>query len=134
MSQENVEAFKRGLDAYNRRDVDAMLEHWTPDVVLDWSNARNFDAGVFHGHDEVRAFTKLWLETWEAIRLELPSDPVEVQDDVLVVENVAYMRGRDGIEVQARSAWLITMRGRKVASFTLYQTKQEALEAAGLSG
>ena len=134
MSKENVEAFKRGLDAYNRRDVDAMLEHWTPDVVLDWSNARNFDAGVFQGHDEVRAFTKLWLETWEAIRLELPSDPVEVQDDVLVVENVAYMRGRDGIEVQARSAWLITMRGRKVASFTLYQTKQEALEAAGLSG
>ena len=132
MSQENVEAFKRGLDAYNRRDVDAMLEHWTPDVVLDWSNARNFDAGVFHGHDEVRALTKLWLETWEAIRLELPSDPVEVQDDVLVVENVAYMRGRDGIEVQARSAWLITMRDRKVASFTLYQTKQEALEAAGL--
>ncbi len=94
MSKENVEAFKRGLDAYNRRDVDAMLEHWTPDVVLDWSNARNFDAGVFQGHDEVRAFTKLW---------------------------------------QARSAWLITMRDHKVASFTLYQTKQEALEAAGLS-
>src|SRR5437870_5485603 len=58
---------------------------------------------------------------------------IEVEDDVVVVANVAYMRGRYGIEVQARSAWLITMRDHKVASFTLYQTKQEALEAAGLS-
>jgi ketosteroid isomerase-like protein len=133
MSRENVEAFKRGLDAYNRRDIDAMLEQWAPDVVLDWSNARNFDAGVFRGHDEVRAFTQRFLDTWEEVRVELPGDPVEVGDDVLVVENVAHMRGRDGIEVQARSAWLIAMRDRKVASFTLYQTKREALEAAGLS-
>jgi hypothetical protein len=26
MSQENVDSFKRGLDAYNRRDLDAVLE------------------------------------------------------------------------------------------------------------
>jgi ketosteroid isomerase-like protein len=32
MSQENVEAFKRGLDAYNRRDLDALLETLDPDV------------------------------------------------------------------------------------------------------
>jgi hypothetical protein len=49
------------------------------------------------------------------------------------VENVAYMRGRDGIEVQARSGWLIMMRDGETTSLTLYQTKQEALEAAGLS-
>ena len=52
----------------------------------------------------------------------------------MLVENVAYMQGRDGIEVQARSAWLITFRDGQQTSLTLYQTKQEALEAAGLSG
>ena len=26
MSQENVEAFKRGVDAYNRRDIGPLLE------------------------------------------------------------------------------------------------------------
>jgi hypothetical protein len=45
-------------------------------------------------------------------------------------ENVALMRGRDGIEVQARSAWLITIRDGEQAALTLYQTTEEALEAA----
>jgi hypothetical protein len=39
--------------------------------------------------------------------------------------------GRDGIEVQPRSVWLITIRDSEQTSLTLYQTKQEALEAAG---
>ena len=32
MSRENVDSFKRGLDAYNRRDLDALLETLDPDV------------------------------------------------------------------------------------------------------
>ena len=52
----------------------------------------------------------------------------------MIAENIAYLRGRDGIDVQARSAWLITIQdGQQTSSLTLYQTKQEALEAAGLS-
>jgi ketosteroid isomerase-like protein len=43
------------------------------------------------------------------------------------------MRGRDGIEVQARSAWLIRIRDGEQTSLTLYQTKQDALDAAGLT-
>jgi hypothetical protein len=60
-------------------------------------------------------------------------DPIEVEDDLLVVENVAYLRGRDCIETEARSAWVTTFREGQQTSLTLYQTKQEALEAAGLS-
>ncbi len=37
MSQENVEAVKRGLDAYNRRDVEALLEKLEPKV--EWHSA-----------------------------------------------------------------------------------------------
>lgn len=51
----------------------------------------------------------------------------------MIAENVAYMRGRDGIEVEARSAWLITIRNGEQTSLTLFQTKREALEAAGLA-
>jgi hypothetical protein len=35
MSEENVEAYKRGVDAFNRRDVEAMLEELDPEVVMD---------------------------------------------------------------------------------------------------
>jgi len=110
-----------------------MLENWTPDAVLDWSNARSFDAGVYRGHGEIRAFMQRFLANWDEVRIEIVDGPVEVEDGVLITENVAYMRGRDGIEVQARSAWLTTIRDGETTSLTMYQTKQEALEAAGLS-
>ncbi len=32
MSEENVETVKRGVDAYNRRDVEALLEVLDPEV------------------------------------------------------------------------------------------------------
>jgi ketosteroid isomerase-like protein len=132
MSQENVEIVRRSTDAYNRGDLDGMLENWAPDAVLDWSHARAFDAGVYRGHGEIRAFTEGFRATWDEARFEIVDGPVEVEDGLLITENVAYLRGRDGIEVQARSAWLITIRDGKQTSLTLYQTKQEALEAAGL--
>ena len=130
MSQENVEIVRRAFDAYNRGDLDGALENFAPDAVWDWSNSRGFEAGVYRGHEEIRAFSQRFLETFDDIRLELV-DSIEVEDDLLVVENLAYLRGRDGIEVQTRSAWLITIRDGGTTSLTLYQTKQQALEAAG---
>jgi ketosteroid isomerase-like protein len=133
MSQENMEIVRRSTDAYNRRDLDGMLETWAQDAVLDWSNARTFDAGVYRGHGEIRAFMEEFLATWDEVRVEIVAGPIQVEDDLLVTENVAYLRGRDGIEVQARSAWLHTFQDGEQASLTLYQTKQEALEAGGLT-
>jgi ketosteroid isomerase-like protein len=133
MSQENVEIVRAGFAAYNRRHLDGILEHWAPDAVLDWSNSRGLDAGVYRGHDEIRAFMERFLATWDEVRIEIVDGPVEVEDGVLITENVAYLRGRDGIDVQARSTLLATIRDGEQTSLTLYQTKQEALEAAGLS-
>jgi ketosteroid isomerase-like protein len=44
-----------------------------------------------------------------------------------------YLRGRDGIEVQARAAFVWTIRDGAVAHLCFYQERHEALEAAGLS-
>jgi ketosteroid isomerase-like protein len=104
MSQKNVEVVRRGFAAYNRRDLDGILETWAPDAVLDWSNSRGFDAGVFRGHDEIRAFWQRLLDAFDDVRVEI-DDPLEVKDGLFLVENVAHMRGRDGIEVQARSGF-----------------------------
>jgi len=133
MSPENVEQLiRRATDAYNRRDADGMLEEWAPDGVVDWSNARTFEAGVYRGHDEIRAFMEGFRAAWEEVRIEIVDGPVEVEDGLWMLENVTYMQGRDGIKVQARSAWLITIKDGMQTSLTLYQTKQEALEAAGI--
>jgi ketosteroid isomerase-like protein len=133
MSEENIEIVRRGFAAANRGDLEGALELWAPDAIWDWSNSRGFDAGVFRGHGEIRAFWQRFRAAFEEVRLELVDEPVEVEDGLVVAENVTYLRGRDGIEVQARSAWLVTFRDGEQTSLTLYQTKQEALEAAALS-
>ena len=132
MSQKNVEIARRATEAYNRRDLDGVLKLWAPDAVLDWSNSRGFDARVFRGHAEIREFAERFVGTFDDVRIEL-DDPIVIEDDLLVVENVTFFRGRDGIETQARSAWVITFENGEQTSLTLYQTKQEALEAVGLS-
>ncbi len=132
MSEENVEKVRRGFAEYNRGDIEEALEEWAPDAVWDWSNGHGFDASVYRGRDEIRAFWQQRTAAWEENRLEIV-DLLEVDDDRVIVENVAYSRGRDGIEVEARSAWLITFQDGAQTSLTLYQTKQDALEAAGLS-
>lgn len=132
MSDENVEKVRRGFAEYNRGDVEGALRERAPDAVWDWSNGHGFDAGVYRGRDEIRAFWQQRSAAWEEDRLEIV-DLVEVGDDRVIVENVAYLRGRDGIEVEARSAWLVTFQDGEQISLTLYQTMREALEAAGLS-
>jgi ketosteroid isomerase-like protein len=131
MSREDIELVRRSTDAYNRRDLDGFLESWAPGAVLDWSKSRGFEAGVYRGHGEIRAFMQRFFAAFEEVRIEI-DDPIEVEDGLVAVENVTFLRGRDGIEVQARSAWLITIRDGEQTSLTLYQTKQDALEAAGV--
>jgi ketosteroid isomerase-like protein len=131
MSKENVEKARRAFAKYNRGDVEGALEEWAADAVWDWSNGRGFDAGVYRGHNEIREFWRQRRSAFEEVRFELV-DVLELDDDRLIVENVAYLRGRDGIEVEARSAWLIEFSDGEQTSLTLYQTKQDALEAAGV--
>lgn len=133
MLQENVEKVRRAFAEYNRGDIEEALEEWAPDAVWDWSNGHGFDAGVYRGRDEIRAFWRQRTAAWEENRLEIV-DLVEVDDNRVIVENVAYSRGRDGIEVEARSAWLIEFSDGEQTSLTLYQTRQDALEAARLGG
>ena len=132
MSQENLEIVRRSTDALSRGDFEGFLENWAEDAVVDWSRSRGLDARVFRGHAEIRAFAERFREAFDEMQLEL-EDLTEIEDGLLVAQNLAHMRSRSGVEVQARSAWLISIRGGEQTSLTLYQTEQEALEAAGLS-
>ena len=132
MSEKNVEIVRRATEAYSRGDLDEALASWSADAVLDWSNSRGLEAAVVRGRDEIRAYMEQFLEAFEEVRIEL-EDVFEADEGVVIVENLAYFRGRDGIEVTARSAWVITLQNGCQTSLTLYQSKADALKATGLS-
>ena len=132
MSEENVETVRRAFAEYKRGDLEGALDEWAPDAVWDWSNGHGFDAGVYRGRDEIRAFWQERQAAWEEVRFELV-DLLEVEDDRCDRGERRSTRGvGTGSRLRRAARGYITFRDGKQTSLTLYQTKQEALEAAGL--
>jgi ketosteroid isomerase-like protein len=130
MSQENVEIVRRSLDAYSRRDIDALRALNHPGLELDWSASGGSLAGVYRGFDEALRFYTEYYEAFEATLVE-PDRFVET-GDVVVVPNVAHQRGRVGIAVSARSTLVFAVHNRQITRICLYQDENEALKAVGL--
>jgi hypothetical protein len=74
MPQENVELGYRGIDAFNRRDLDALLA--LADDDIEGTPALASIEGHYHGHAGIRRW-------WESLFSGLPdftSEVVEVRD------------------------------------------------------
>jgi ketosteroid isomerase-like protein len=130
MSQENVEIVRRHIEAWNRRDLPTLLALWRSDAEIDWSRARGPLKGVYRGHREREAFWTEFWSTFEVVEVEL-SDFTETGPHVVAL-NTARMRGRYGIEVIARSAFVYTVEDGQITRLRMFQERAEALEAAGL--
>ena len=130
MSQENVEIVKANIDAYNREDWDAFFKDVAPGFELDFSRAVGPWRGVF-GLDQARRVVLEMRETWESARVE-PHEFIEAGDFVVMPWTI-HGRGRDGIEVVVRATFVFTIRNGAIERNTMYQEKEDALEALGLS-
>jgi ketosteroid isomerase-like protein len=132
MSQENVEVVHRILDAMNRRDVDAVVESATEDVIMDWSNSRGLLGGIRQGREQARQALEEFFEPWDSLRWD-PEEVIDLGDDRVLTVSRLQMRGRgSGVDVNATGASIWTIRDGKASAITLYQSKAEALEVAGL--
>jgi ketosteroid isomerase-like protein len=129
MSQ-NVDVVKQALDAYGRRDVVALRALNHPDVELDWSASRGFQARVYRGIDAALRFYGEYFDAFHEIVFE-PVSFIDAGESV-VVPNVARQRGREGIQVLARSTLVFTVRSSRITRICLYQETAEALKAVGI--
>jgi ketosteroid isomerase-like protein len=131
MSQDNVEIALRWIEAFNRRDQITDSTLWRADAAIDWSRARGPFKGVYRGEGEREAFRDDFWSMFQYVQLET-YDVAEGGSEV-VVSNTAHMRGRDGIEVTARSTFVFTVENGQITRLRMFQEQAEALEAAGLS-
>jgi ketosteroid isomerase-like protein len=135
MSEENVEAFRTGLEAYNRRDVDAFLAAFDPRVEIHPLTLAMFgrEGTVYRGHEGIRQFIRDVDEVLPGIQVE----PLEFRDlgERIVATGRLHARGRaSGAEVESPIGWLVEFRDGRVIRMTDFLDPKEALEAAGLSG
>jgi ketosteroid isomerase-like protein len=130
MSRENVEVVRRGYEHFSRTgELDP--DGWDADAVFDNSNAIFADPGVYRGLDRIREFFIAQRQMWKRQRYE-PEEFIPTGDDQVVVPQRIVSVGRDGVEVVARTANLYRLHAGKVTYMKNFQTKAEALEAAGL--
>jgi ketosteroid isomerase-like protein len=133
MSQANVEIVKRFEDSWAAGDLDATLECIHDDVVFDWSDSIGPFAGTYEGRDGMVRFWQELRDAFEEFRPEA-LEFVEAGLERVITLDVVRGRGKgSGIEIEAQGAMLWTLRDGKIAHAKMFQTKEEALRAAGLS-
>lgn len=127
---ETVAIIRRFSDAFNRLDIDSVIDWMDPEIELrEWPTGPG--AHVYHGTDGVRRAIDSWFESWEWMRIEI-LELLEADDRVLVT---AYQRAQgkgSKIEVEIKSFNVYTFRDGKVVRIELFTERAAALEAAGL--
>ena len=133
MSQENVEIVRAAAAAASRGDLDAWLEYWTDDIDFRAAEGAPDDHGPINGKDALRVFGQDWLDTFDEFKVE-PVELIDAGDDnVIAVRRVSGRAKLSGVETDMTYAELSTLRDGKIARGRQYFTRDEALEAAGLS-
>jgi ketosteroid isomerase-like protein len=130
MSQENVEIARAAWEALDRGEVEVLEALAAPDAEFDQSRAVGTDRGVY-SVKEFRRLTEQFISTWDSV--DWTADEFIEAGDRVVMPFTNRLRGRDGIEVEAHGVIVWTIRDGLIRRTALYQSKDEALEATGLS-
>ncbi len=125
MSQENVEIFKRGVEAWNGDDYDAWIDQYDPEV--EWFALME----VYRGHAGAR-------QAWDSFKGDMQvtvrfDDIRDLGESVLALGEMKTTGQTTRLNFTGELAQLVTYRGGKVVSVRDSRSHAEALEAAGLS-
>jgi ketosteroid isomerase-like protein len=131
MSQENVELARQAYEAWNRGDLDWLLNHMTEDFEF-WPGLGFSDMDdVYRGKAGWRRFAETWREAWEEITVRV--ERIEEVDDRIVALLTFDARGRgSGVQVSLQVGQVATVREGMVAKLVSAPGWNEALEAARL--
>jgi ketosteroid isomerase-like protein len=130
MSEENVEIV---LSLYRAADPNRFFDLLDEEVELDFSAYPVPDSQVVRGKDAAIDWSRRWWGTWDEYVLEA-TEVVDAGKDRVVVVQRERGRGKgSGVQLERRWAVVYTLRMGKVVRFQTFTTREEAIEAAGLS-
>jgi ketosteroid isomerase-like protein len=128
MSQKNVAVVHDAYEALRRGGVDAFADHWADDI--EWRTMRS----QWFGRDAGRAYLQELVDLFD----DFTTEPIQLidagGDDVVIYLRYGGRSRRGGVDIPPEYfAIVIRVRQGKIAHAVEYRTKQEALEAVGLS-
>src|SRR5262245_53363109 len=125
------------IEAFNRRDVDALLRLIHPDVVLKTAIASmEGEGGVYHGHEGVRQWSRDLDEVVEDLHGEL-NELYDLGDGRYLCAGRFHGRGKvSGTEFDTPMAWVYiaeqTDDDERFVRYEAYFEREQALQSLGL--
>ena len=133
MSEENVKTLRDAAETFKRGDLDTWAGYLADDIDYRAVEGAPDDHGPIRGKDALLAYVQDWQDTFD----DFVSESVELidagEDNVVAVIRISGRAKLSGVETDLTYAALYTLRDGKVVRGREYWTREEALEAAGLS-
>ena len=130
MSEQNLQAVIAYIDAYNRRDFDAAVAPFDPDVEWILPERQSSDSG--RGTDAVLRFWKEIDENFDDLQLR-PQEHIDAGDCV-ATRLRHYGRAKSGVEIDTELYHqVVTFRDGRMVRIEYFASWPEALEAAGVA-
>jgi ketosteroid isomerase-like protein len=135
MSQEDVKIVRDALKrfVFEEEGVASAKDRYSPDIV--WEVRTDLpDAEVYEGHEGLIRLHARFAEVMDDVWIE-PLEYIPVGDNTVVVPLRWGGRGKgSGMEFEeSHETWVYVLRDGKIAWVREYATREQALEAAGLS-
>jgi len=132
MSRENLEIIRDQYAAVNERDWGRAMGHYAEDVELEVPPG--IRGGTFRGREAVGEWFGEWFRTFDRDAHFDIREIIEIGDDgVLVVANHRASGRGSGVGVEGIFIWRYRLREGKIDRVKGFDSREQALEAAGLS-
>ncbi len=129
MAESNTDRIRRAYDAWNRGDLDAVVEFLDEDVEWHMTGEIVGTAEAYHGHAGVRSWWLQFTEPFERVEIE-PEEIVEPSEDRVLVRVRVRATGRQGVQVDLSVSHLYELREGKMIRARVFTDHAEAIAAA----
>ena len=133
MPEPDVEVVRNAFAAFERGDIEAVLELSAEDIVITQAPELPGAPAEQRGHQGLLDAFALWPEQWDDYRTEVLRIVAAPGGKVFAIQRTRGRGKQSGIEVEMDFSFVFTIRDGKICEWQLFVQEDEALEAAGLS-
>jgi ketosteroid isomerase-like protein len=131
MSQENVELSNAWVDAFNRRDLDA-LDRLHGDEIAWKTTPEDPDAATHRGRDAVRRYIEGYIEAFPDLRIDV-TECFSISDGRIFNTSRFLGQSAQGIPMEWSLTLVSTIEDRKFVCAEEYFSRADAAKAVGLA-
>jgi ketosteroid isomerase-like protein len=131
-----LRAVTLSIEAYNRRDLEAVVATWDPDFEYcpdtKWVEAGLVEA-CYRGLTGYRRYIAAADEVWGGANYLKPEELIDLGERIVSLANGSMRARASGVPLTEAYAVVITLQNGRGSHFQEYFDHAEALKAAGLS-